>query len=270
MAGIERRARIASVVAFAAVPLLTGCPKDDKPGVVTVDAGITMAPPQVAAPTCLPCTGNPPTGWFFYKQFADAQCKQPIAQAMFDSCADVTVPAQIDVTFADAWGRRKYLEAAKVEKVAEVASTTGVYRLNEAGCVPADSAPLKLAPAACSGKKVCRTEAGELACDGCRTLPNGCPAYEPSLVRVVFEDKGTPAAGGGGGTNVARLKQCCNQLAIQAKAMPNSPEGGLFQQAAAQCNAMASSLGPNVNAPELGALKTLLAGRNIPAICAGF
>lgn len=71
-------------------------------------------------------------------------------------------------------------------------------------------------------------------------------------------------------TNVARLKQCCNQLAIQAKAMPNSPEGGLFQQAAAQCNAMASALGPNANAPELGAIKTLLAGRNIPAVCAGF
>ena len=52
--------------------------------------------------------------------------------------------------------------------------------------------------------------------------------------------------------------------------MPNSPEGGLFQQAAAQCNAMAASLGPNANAPEMGAIKTLLAGRNIPAVCAGF
>ena len=90
-------------------------------------------------------------------------------------------------------------------------------------------------------------------------------------VRVVFDDKGKPGGGGGGGgTNVARLKQCCNQLAIQAKAMPNSPEGGLFQQAAAQCNAMAASLGPNANAPEMGAIKTLLAGRNIPAVCAGF
>jgi hypothetical protein len=71
-------------------------------------------------------------------------------------------------------------------------------------------------------------------------------------------------------TNVARLKQCCNQLSIQAKAMANSPEGGMFQQAATQCNTMAASLGPNAQAPEMGAIKALLAGRNIPAVCAGF
>jgi hypothetical protein len=71
-------------------------------------------------------------------------------------------------------------------------------------------------------------------------------------------------------TNVARLKQCCNQLTIQAKAMGSSPEAGMFTQAAAQCNAMAASLGPNANAPEMGAIKAVLAGRNIPAVCAGF
>lgn len=71
-------------------------------------------------------------------------------------------------------------------------------------------------------------------------------------------------------TNVARLKQCCNQLSIQAKAMANTPEGGMFQQAAAQCNAMAASLGPNAQAPEMGAIKAVLAGRNIPPVCAGF
>ena len=71
-------------------------------------------------------------------------------------------------------------------------------------------------------------------------------------------------------TNVARLKQCCNQLNIQAKAMANSPEGGMFQQAAAQCNTMAASLGPNAQAPEMGALKAVLAGRNLPPVCAGF
>ena len=264
------RKEILVVATVLSIPLLAGCPEKDAP--VPPDAGLTMnATAEAAAPTCLPCTGNPPSGFFFYKQFADAQCKQPIAQAMFDACADVNVPAQIDVTYADAWGKRKYLEAAKVDKVSEVAPNAAVYRLNEAGCVPADSAALKLAPAACGGKKVCTTDTGELACDGCRTLPNGCPAYEGSLVRVVFDDKGKPGGGGGGGgTNVARLKQCCNQLAIQAKAMPNSPEGGLFQQAAAQCNAMASALGPNANAPEMGAIKTLLAGRNIPAVCAGF
>lgn len=83
-------------------------------------------------------------------------------------------------------------------------------------------------------------------------------------------DAGKKLTGKPVNTNVARLKQCCNQLSIQAKAMPNTPEGGLFQQAAAQCSTMASSLAPGASAPEMGAIKTILAGRNIPAVCAGF
>lgn len=70
--------------------------------------------------------------------------------------------------------------------------------------------------------------------------------------------------------NVARLKQCCNQLASEAKRLGASPEAGMFTTAAAQCNVMASQIGPSGNAPELGTLRTLLAGRTIPAICAGF
>lgn len=260
--------RTFALAAMVSAPLLAACP--EKPDPVVVDAGLTMAPPEAAAPTCLPCSATPPSGWAFYKQFADAQCKQPIAQAMFDACAEIQIPQQLDVTFQDPLGRRKYAETAKVEKVSEVAPNVAVYRLNEAGCVPADTAALRLVPAGCAGKKVCRNDAGELTCDGCRTLPDGCPAYEGALARVVFEDKGTPATGGGTSTNMARLKQCCNQLAIQAKAMANSPEGGVLAQAAAQCNATVAALGPNANAPELGAIKTLLAGRNIPAVCAGF
>ena len=71
-------------------------------------------------------------------------------------------------------------------------------------------------------------------------------------------------------TNVARLKQCCNQLTIQAKAMGSSPEAGMFSSAAAQCNAMAAQAGATGTAPELGVLRGLLAGRTIPAACAGF
>jgi hypothetical protein len=241
----------------------------------TVEGGIVMTTAEAAAPTgvtptCLPCSAAAPAGWAFYNQYADAQCKTPVAQAVFEACADVNVPAQIEVTFGDGLGARKAGQKAQVNKTADVAGNTGVYRKNNEGaCVAADVSAVKLAPAGCTGKKVCRNAAGELVCDGCATLSTGCPAYEQSLVRVSFEDKGAPAGAGGGG-NAARLKQCCNQLAIQAKAMPNSPEGGLFQQAAAQCNAMAASLGPNGNAPELGAIKTLLAGRNIPAVCAGF
>lgn len=71
-------------------------------------------------------------------------------------------------------------------------------------------------------------------------------------------------------TNVLRLKQCCNALANEAKRMGSSPEAGMFATAAAQCNAMAAQAGPTGTAPELGALRGLLAGRNIPAVCAGF
>lgn len=259
---------------FGAAIALAACSNSSSNN--TPEGGIVMTTTDAAptgtapTPTCLPCSAAAPAGWAFYNQFADAQCKTPVAQAVFEACADVNVPAQIDVTFGDGLGARKAGQKAQMNKTADIAGNAGVYRKNNEGaCVPADVAAVKLAPAGCTGKKVCRNAAGEMVCDGCATLSTGCPAYEQSLVRVAFEDKGAPA-GTGGNTNVARLKQCCNQLAIQAKAMPNSPEGGLFQQAAAQCNAMAASLGPNGNAPELGAIKTLLAGRNIPAVCAGF
>lgn len=70
--------------------------------------------------------------------------------------------------------------------------------------------------------------------------------------------------------NVARLKQCCAQLSGQAKQLANSPEGGMLQQAAAQCNVIATQAGPSGNAPELGAIRMLLQGKNIPNACAGF
>jgi hypothetical protein len=69
--------------------------------------------------------------------------------------------------------------------------------------------------------------------------------------------------------NVARLKQCCNAIATQAKTMGSSPEAGLFSTAAAQCNLLAAQAGASGTAPELSAVRALLAGRNIPAICAG-
>lgn len=71
-------------------------------------------------------------------------------------------------------------------------------------------------------------------------------------------------------TNVARLRQCCGQLRTQAKAMGSTPESGMLLGAAAQCDGLAAQAGPGANAPELGILKGVLAGRNIPPICAGF
>jgi hypothetical protein len=71
-------------------------------------------------------------------------------------------------------------------------------------------------------------------------------------------------------TNVLRLKQCCAQLRTQAKAMGASPEAGMLMSAAAQCDTMAAQVGPGGTAPEMGVIRNLLAGRNIPAACAGF
>jgi hypothetical protein len=70
--------------------------------------------------------------------------------------------------------------------------------------------------------------------------------------------------------NVARLKLCCAQLSAQAKQLGNSPEGGMLQQAANQCNIAATQAGPNGNAPELGAIRMLLQGKNVPNACGNF
>ena len=109
------------------------------------------------------------------------------------------------------------------------------------------------------------------------------PAAEPETGTVVLapleEDAGLDAAdaaeaskklGPGVPTNVARLRQCCGQLRTQAKALGASPEAGMLLAGAAQCDSLAAQAGPGANAPELGILKTALAGRNIPPICAGF
>ena len=77
--------------------------------------------------------------------------------------------------------------------------------------------------------------------------------------------------GVGVSTNVVRLRQCCGQLRTQARPILTTPEGAALLQAAVQCDAMAAQAGASkANAPELGLLKTALAGRNIPPLCQGF
>jgi hypothetical protein len=70
-------------------------------------------------------------------------------------------------------------------------------------------------------------------------------------------------------TNVARLRQCCSQLRVQAKTLGASPEGAMLQQVAAQCDGLAGQAGAAGAAPELAMLKAALAGRTIPAVCQG-
>src|SRR4051812_45484895 len=62
--------------------------------------------------------------------------------------------------------------------------------------------------------------------------------------------------GVGVNTNVARLRQCCGQLRVQAKALGVSPEAAALTQAAAQCDGIAAQAAPGANAPELGILRT--------------
>lgn len=99
---------------------------------------------------------------------------------------------------------------------------------------------------------------------------NLVPMEEDTGAPDATEDAKPKATGPAVNTNVARLKQCCNQLAVQAKAMGASPEAGMFTAAAAQCNTIAAQAGPTGTAPELGVLRGLLAGRTIPAVCGGF
>ncbi|MFO0663367.1 MAG: hypothetical protein U0174_05420 [Polyangiaceae bacterium] len=74
-----------------------------------------------------------------------------------------------------------------------------------------------------------------------------------------------------GNPNVARLKACCNQLAAEGKRMgAGSAEGGMIIAAAAQCNAMAAQAGTSGNAAEMGVIRNLLQGRNVPPVCGGF
>src|SRR5688572_2103593 len=138
------RALACSVVLVASLVVSACTAKPDN----TVEGGIVMTTTDAAAatatgptPTCLPCSAAAPAGWAFYNQYADAQCKTPVAQAVFEACADVNVPAQIEVTFGDSLGARKAGQKAQVNKTADVAGNVGVYRKNNEGaCVAADVA----------------------------------------------------------------------------------------------------------------------------------
>lgn len=69
--------------------------------------------------------------------------------------------------------------------------------------------------------------------------------------------------------NLARMKQCCNALRAEAKRMGASPEAGMFMQAAATCDGLAAQATASGTAPELSAVRGLLAGRQMPPMCSG-
>ncbi len=83
-------------------------------------------------------------------------------------------------------------------------------------------------------------------------------------------DAGKPK-GPGVNINVARVRQCCNAIAAQGKALGASPEGASLMTVAATCNAAAAQLSPSSTGVELAAVRQALkaSGKALPGICSG-
>jgi hypothetical protein len=263
-----------SLIAFFAAACSTSKPQPA--GMVPADGGGAVATPAEAGTpavdisTCAGCQLAPTPAWSFEGIYSDAACTVPLAQITISACASVPALGSTSVTYVDDVGLRKANETATVTLSGEVPPTALRYRKNGKGCVRANEAAVAIAPPGCANQKICRDATGALACTGCRTFANGCPNFEETRLYATIDDAGQKAAGGGGGGNLGRLGQCCAQLAAEAARLGASPEAGVLLTAAAQCRQLVAAAGPNGNAPELGALRAMLAGRNIPAVCAGF
>lgn len=244
-----------------------GLVPDASAPVAAADAGV----PQVAdVMQCAGCQPATVVAWTFEGIYRDATCTDPIAQAVTPVCASVPALGPTNVTYVDPVGGRKAGESAPVTLKEAIGPEAPRYRKAGTACVKANEAAVAVTPTTCAGSRVCRDANGALACTGCRTFANGCPDFLETRTYASIED--TVAFGAkhtGGANKLAALRQCCTALANEGKRLGSSPEGGLLLGAAAQCTALVAAAGPSGNAPELGALKTLLAGRSIPAVCAG-
>lgn len=270
------RVAVASTVLF--VLALPACKDKDKgPPAGVVDAAVATTPPEAGPATfdlmqCAGCQLAPQQAWTFEGIYRDDKCTEPLAQAVTAACASVPALGPTTLTYVDEVGARRAGESAAVSLVEQVAPSTTRYRKTGKGCVRANEGATAITPTSCAGARVCRDSSGALACARCRTFANGCPDHEESRMYATISDpalKGA-AAGQGESGNLARLRQCCAQLAAEAKRLGSSPEAGALSTAAAQCSALVTAAGPSGTAPELGAVRALLAGRTIPAVCAGF
>jgi hypothetical protein len=122
-----------------------------------------------------------------------------------------------------------------------------------------------------------------LAASACKQPPPalvdaGAPApvatdAAPTVLAPLDEDAGVDAAvpavkhatGPGLNTNQLRAKQCCNALKQQAGTDPT------LMGVVAVCNSFAAQLGPSAGgqAPEFAAVRSMLKGHNMPAVCQG-
>lgn len=249
-----------------------GCDKKQDTAVVDAAAPTVAEAPVEAGPVdiaqCAGCQLVAQQSWTFAGIYRDERCTDPVAQVVLPACAPVPALGPTTLTYVDEVGSRKAGETANVTLVEQLAPETARYRKTAKGCVPANEAAVDVTPMNCVGERVCRDSAGTLTCSNCRTFTNGCPDFEETRYYASIDDPaaGTKKVAGGGNSALARLKQCCAALAAEAKRLGASPEAGVLASAAAQCNTIAAS----GNAPEVGVLKNLLAGRTIPPVCAGF
>ena len=243
------------------------------------DAGLVMTAPADAGAAavvdpsqCAGCQLTAQQNWTFQGIYRDDKCTDPLIQQATPACGAVPSLGSASVTYVEEVGGRKAGEVATVELTEQVPPTTARFRKSGAKCVAANESATDLTPMGCAGQKVCRDATGALGCANCRTFADGCPDFEETRIYAAVNDPAIKkvGGGGGGGGNLARLKQCCNALAAEAKRLGSSPEAGMLNSAAQQCIVLVNAAGPSGTAPELGAIRTALAGRNVPAVCAGF
>lgn len=269
-----RRSRLGSTGLFTLALLLAAACKEnqgqaDAGAVLVTTAPVVEAGPvQVDITQCAGCSLAAQPAWTFEGIFADPACTEPLAQLVSSACAVIPPVGPTSITYVDEVGGRKAGETASITLTAQVASGQH-YRKAGTACVKANEAAVDVTPVNCVGQRVCRDAAGSLVCTGCRTFANGCPDFEETRMYASISDdkiKGTKPVQA---DSLGRLRACCNAIAAEAKRLGSSPEAGMLTAASVQCTALVAAAGPNGTAPELSAVRGLLAGRQLPAICVG-
>ena len=115
--------------------------------------------------------------WRFVGRYLDAACKRPIAERDFRWCEQVELSSPARVSKADG----TIIQANVLQQF----SSKKMFEKKGGVCSPATT-DYKVTPPNCDGRYVCRNAAAQLACDGCRTLPNGCTDYEGSMAYIEF------------------------------------------------------------------------------------